>query len=181
LAGSCPRGATPAQDAQLAAALLADPKSQQENYWVEQDICTQLGNITHTQHIEPLHTITLPTVQHLKRTITGTLQLGITDAALIARLHPTPAVGGLPRSEALAFIANQEPFCRGYYAGAFGQLSHQHSEVCVSIRSAVFTPTTITLWTGAGILTGSDPATEWQELQDKSRHLLALILGDPHA
>lgn len=65
------------------------------------------------------------------------LKPGASDVHLLAALHPTPAVCGRPREDALGFLAASEPFDRGYYAGPFGWVSQGAAEFVVAIRSAL--------------------------------------------
>ena len=76
--------------------------------------------------------------------VTGTLASGASNAALLAALHPTPAVCGRPRDAARAELARTEPFDRGFYAGPFGWMSGAAAEFVVAIRSAlVHAPVTL--------------------------------------
>lgn len=79
-------------------------------------------------------------VQHLYGKLAARLRPGSGDAHLLAALHPTPAVCGRPREEALALLAASEPFDRGYYAGPFGWISQDAAEFVVAIRSALVRP-----------------------------------------
>ena len=90
--------------------------------------------------------------QHLKTTFIGELQPGTTDASLLQALHPTPALGGSPRSKALAEIARLEPFERGWYGGPVGWLSGDAAQFAVGIRSALVVERDIHLFAGAGIV-----------------------------
>lgn len=65
------------------------------------------------------------------------LKPGASDAHLLAALHPTPAVCGRPREDALGLLAASEPFDRGFYAGPFGWIGHEAAEFVVAIRSAL--------------------------------------------
>ena len=100
----------------------------------------------------------------------------MSDAQLLTALHPTPAVGGTPRRKALAYLREHEPFSRGWYAGACGLISDDVAEFAVAIRCMLLTGDTLRLYAGAGIVAGSEPAAEWQELDDKLANLLGLLL-----
>jgi menaquinone-specific isochorismate synthase len=121
------------------------------------------------------HLICLRQVQHLKRKIYASLSPGVNGVHLLGALQPTAAVAGLPREEALQYILSNEPFCRGWYAGSMGYISHQKAEFCVAIRSASMMGNQINLYAGAGILPGSDAEFEWQELDRKMSTLLSLF------
>ena len=83
---------------------------------------------------------------------------------LLADLHPTPAVGGVPREEALAVIAELEPSPRGHWAGPVGWVDGSgDGQWMIGIRSAMVEGTQATLTAGAGIVAGSDPHAELEE------------------
>ncbi len=115
----------------------------------------------------PVTTRTAGTIHHLCRTCSCELRAGVTDADLLKTLHPTPAVGGWPRDEALAYLSACEPFQRGLYAAPVGWISPEGSEWLVAIRSALLDGPTLHLYSGAGIVDGSQADQEWQELDRK--------------
>ena len=79
----------------------------------------------------------------------------------------------------MAFIQDNEPFARGWYAGSMGFISHQRAEFCVAIRSALILGEEVQLFAGAGIVPGSVADNEWQELDKKMSTLLSLITDIP--
>ncbi len=78
-------------------------------------------------------------------------------------LHPTPAVGGMPKAESLKFIKENEEFKRGHYAAPFGYIYQNVSDFAVAIRSAQIQKNIIEYHTGAGIVNDSDAELEWNE------------------
>ncbi|MGL6172866.1 MAG: isochorismate synthase [Vibrio sp.] len=176
LAGTIGRGVDAEQDQQLADWLTHDGKNLNENQLVVEDIIASL-----TPHAEQIASqpdaqlVQLRKVQHLKKHIDVQLKAGVNGVQLLAALQPTAAVAGLPRASALAFIANHEPFARGWYAGSMGYFSHAQAEFCVAIRSALVTENQLQLYAGAGIVPGSVAQHEWQELDKKLATLLSLI------
>lgn len=84
----------------------------------------------------------------------------------------------MPRQVALNFITRHELFTRGWYAGSAGYLSLAQSEFCVSLRSAKVENHTLRLYAGAGIVSGSDPEQEWQEIENKAAGLRSLLLTE---
>jgi menaquinone-specific isochorismate synthase len=106
-------------------------------------------------------------VLHLHSTIKATLKKTISDAELIRTLHPTPAIDGRSKNEALAFINSFEPFDRGLYAGSLGLFSKRESKVFARIRSGLIQETKLHIFSGAGIIFESNPLHEWQELDHK--------------
>lgn len=87
---------------------------------------------------------------------------------ILSTLHPTPAVCGFPTEEARDLIAETELFDRGMYAGPVGWFGGEESEFAVGIRSAlVETGLGALVYAGTGIVKGSNPSLEWDELELK--------------
>ncbi|MGE5175194.1 MAG: isochorismate synthase [Hyphomicrobiales bacterium] len=105
---------------------------------------------------------------HLKTRVGGEALPGTHVLDLVARVHPTPAVAGEPREPALAFLREREPAHRGWYAGPIGWMDATgDGDFAVGIRSALVDGTRALLFAGAGIVRGSDPASEWAETDMK--------------
>lgn len=87
---------------------------------------------------------------------------------LLTLLHPTPALAGQPRSEALQWIRRQEPFGRGYYGGVVGWVEATgDAQAVVAIRCALLRGSRAHLFAGGGLVLGSEPDAEWQETEAK--------------
>jgi menaquinone-specific isochorismate synthase len=85
--------------------------------------------------------------------------------AIAAALHPTPAVAGLPRRAAMAWLRSLEPFERGHYAAPIGWIdSAGDAELRVAIRSGRLRGDQLELTAGAGLVEGSEPERELQEV-----------------
>jgi len=85
--------------------------------------------------------------------------------AIAGALHPTPAVAGLPRREAMAALRSLEPFERGHYAAPIGWIdSEGDTELRVAIRSGTLQGRRLELTAGAGLVQGSEPERELQEV-----------------
>ncbi|MBW2108900.1 MAG: chorismate-binding protein, partial [Deltaproteobacteria bacterium] len=113
--------------------------------------------------------------RHLITRFKGKLKNGVGDAQLLESLHPTPAVGGVPRDRALRDIALIEPFDRGWYAGPVGWISKSAAQFVVGIRSGLTEGRRLHLFSGAGIVRGSVPEAEWKELEDKISDFVGLF------
>jgi menaquinone-specific isochorismate synthase len=97
---------------------------------------------------------------------------------VLARLHPTPAVGGTPRAAALDAIAAGEPFDRGLYAGAIGWVDARGGgEFLVALRSALIEGARARIYAGAGIVAGSQPERELAETELKFRAMQEALLA----
>ncbi|MDM2730435.1 isochorismate synthase MenF [Citrobacter sp. Cy070] len=159
---------------QLGEWLMKDDKNQRENMLVVEDICQRLQNCTQTLDVLPPQVLRLRKVQHLRRCIWTALNQA-DDTLCLVQLQPTAAVAGIPRELAREFIQHNEPFEREWYAGSAGYLSLCQSEFCVSLRSAKISANVVRLYAGAGIVRGSDPEQEWQEIDNKAAGLRTLL------
>lgn len=113
---------------------------------------------------------------HLHTPITALLRHQ-SPLALAEALHPTPAVAGLPRREAMAWLRSLEPFERGHYAAPIGWIDSQgDSELRVAIRSGQLRGSSLVLTAGAGLVRGSVPEREEQEVALKLKVLLDQLL-----
>lgn len=159
---------------QLGDWLMKDDKNQRENMLVVEDICQRLQGCTQTLDVLPPQLLRLRKVQHLRRCIWTELNQA-DDTLCLMQLQPTAAVAGIPRELAREFIQQNEPFEREWYAGSAGYLSLRQSEFCVSLRSAKISANVVRLYAGAGIVRGSDPEQEWQEIDNKAAGLRTLL------
>lgn len=159
---------------QLGEWLMKDDKNQRENMLVVEDICQRLQNCTQTLDVLPPQVLRLRKVQHLRRCIWTALNQA-DDTLCLVQLQPTAAVAGIPRELAREFIQHNEPFEREWYAGSAGYLSLRQSEFCVSLRSAKISANVVRLYAGAGIVRGSEPEQEWQEIDNKAAGLRTLL------
>lgn len=177
LAGSRPRGATPAEDEAYERSLLASSK----DAWEHELVCRSIRSVLEERG-RPWQTRTdrdvlkLPHVQHLETRFESTTTPDEHVLDLAQRLHPTPAVCGSPREAARRLVARLEGVQRGWYAGAVGHVgSDGDGALHVGIRSARLRPASATLWAGCGIVNGSDPAEEWEESRNKFQTLLSAL------
>jgi isochorismate synthase len=165
LAGSAPRGSTEIEDAALGTALLADPKERREHALVVEALRAALAPVcTRLEVPASPSLLKMTNVQHLQTLLTGTVSGRRNLLELVARLHPTPAVGGVPRDAAVALIRRYEPFGRGWYAAPVGWMDGRgNGEFVVALRSALLHGSEAWLYAGCGILSDSDPAREYEE------------------
>ncbi len=184
LAGSIARGRNEHEDALLGRQLLQSAKDRREHAAVVTAIRKTLVPLTRGLAAPSQPRLRrLPHIQHLETPLRGLLRPGIGLLEVAAALHPTPALGGVPRATALDFIAAHEPYPRGWYAAPVGLMFPDGSgELGVAIRSALLLGDRAVLYAGAGIVAGSDPAREWQETTLKletMRRALASALAFP--
>ncbi len=174
IAGSIQRGDFPDEDEALGEQLLESQKDQSEHSFVKHDIRTRLEHLVASLHFDfAPQLLRLPNIQHLWTHIEGTLNPNQNILDVVAALHPTPAVGGVPAEAALRLIHRLEGFERGWYAGPVGWVdANGNGDFVVAIRSGLFRENTATLFGGAGIVADSDPDKEWEETGLKIRFLL---------
>ncbi len=124
--------------------------------------------------------LTLSNVHHLCTPVRARLREVSGVLPVIAKLHPTPALGGQPRDAALDFIRQAEPVPRGWYAAPMGWIdSKLDGTFGVGIRSAVSQDKRVWLYAGVGIVAASQPQREWDETALKFRPMLdALGVAD---
>jgi menaquinone-specific isochorismate synthase len=177
LAGSAPRGESASEDAAFAQALLHSEKDLREHRLVLESIARRVADLgLKLEHASQPRVLGLANVQHLHLPISANLPAGVHLLDLIARLHPTPAVGGTPREPAVAAIARLESFSRGLYAGPQGWVDHRGGgEFFVGIRSALVDGRTATVYAGAGIVAGSSPEKEFAETELKFKALVGAL------
>ncbi|MBE2893527.1 isochorismate synthase [Spirabiliibacterium falconis] len=174
LAGTVKCGQHPQENQNALAWLMKDVKNSHENALVVDDIVQKLTPLAKQITVADLEGRQLRYVQHLARPIRATLKSAVGDCDCMRAIHPSAAVGGLPTAPAKAFLA-QHNIERAWYAGTFGVMARQHSEFCVTIRSAYYQQDQISVYAGAGIVRGSDPLLEWQEIERKTAGILSLF------
>ncbi|MFK0571664.1 isochorismate synthase MenF [Endozoicomonas sp.] len=168
LAGTIVRGQNQFEDSKFESLLMNDSKNIHENRLVLDDICEKLKPLCRSIETDRSHSVVkLKHIQHLRYQIRGVLENGVYDEHLLSVLHPTPAVGGVPREGAFAFIEAHEPYARGLYAGVCGVIGVRKSDFSVAIRSARLTDDALMLYSGAGIVKDSVAEDEWSELNNK--------------
>ena len=174
LAGTGPRGGTPADDARLAAAFTASAKDHVEHAYAIDSLATSLQPFCDRLDVpaEP-SVLTLPNVRHLASDVRGHLRAAVPGLLeLVAAVHPTAAVGGAPTPAALDLIGEIEGMDRGRYAGPVGWVDARgDGEFGLALRCAQLTGgaggAEARLFAGCGIVGDSDPMAELAETQAK--------------
>jgi isochorismate synthase len=180
LAGSAPPSATRDIDARLDGTLLWSAKNREEHALVVEMIGEALARVcSEVSAAEAPRVLKLKNIQHLQTPLHGRLQPGVTILDVLAALHPTPAVGGLPGPAAREMIRQVEQLDRGWYAGPVGWIDqHGDGEFAVALRSALVHGNEATLFAGCGIVAGSDPMIEYAESCLKFGTMLAALSDD---
>jgi len=171
VAGTRPRGNNPEEDHILANELLTSEKELREHNYVTRSLDRNLGRLC--RHLEADYNVSvlkLSQLQHLYIPFNGSLRPEVTDGDILEALHPTPAVGGYPDKSILPILKTAEPFNRGWYAAPIGWAAANSAIFAVAIRSALIIKNKLILYSGAGIVEGSSPEKEWEELDNKISH-----------
>lgn len=181
LAGSIRRGRSAAEDELLADELLESAKDRFEHDLVVQELRRRVSRFAAPVSIpQQPDILRLHNIQHLHTPVSGQLKKPASILALVSALHPTPAMGGLPRPAALAFIRETEEVTRGWYAAPVGWLDQRlEGTFAVAIRSAVTQLERAWLYAGAGIVADSQPGKEWEETALKFRPILQALQLEP--
>jgi isochorismate synthase len=163
-------------------ALLRSPKDADEHRLVVEAIRAALAPHCSTLEVpDQPELVRLRNVVHLGTAVTGSLRAGPTGAVptaleLVDVLHPTPAVGGVPRATALRMIGKLESGPRGHYAGPVGFVDADGDGTwVVGIRAATLHGDTARLTAGVGIVADSEPADELAETDLKLRAVLDIL------
>ena len=174
LAGTAPRGSSGSEDRRLARLLLHDSKELEEHAHVRSELVRRLSDRGFAlDPPERTGVLELPGILHLATPISAVAPVGTGVLDVVGSLHPTPAVGGLPRDLATRWITAHEPFDRGWYAGPVGfcDLSG-NGEFHTALRSCLIEGNRTSLFAGAGIVSASQPEKELLETDLKLGALL---------
>ncbi len=167
--------------AALGRSLLDDPKERREHRFVVVDLQDVLGRLAggaHRVQVSDTQVMRLPNLLHLRTELSVRPRQPAGFELLAWNLHPTPALGVAPRERGLAWLREHDGIeHRGRFGAPFGYRRKDGSGVClVAIRNAQWSPEEVRVLAGCGIVAGSDPEREWQELCAKRRSL-KLLLG----
>ena len=143
-------------------------KNLREHEFVSKEVHSKLSRLAVTSiQSEEGGTLRLSNVLHIHTLYRAKLADKFTLGETIDTMHPTSAVGGIPANKAKLFLEQNEEINRGLYAGFIGVISDKFTELSVGIRSALVNKNIVSLFSGAGIVEGSDADDEWQELEAK--------------
>jgi anthranilate synthase component 1 len=176
IAGTRPRGATPAQDERLAAELAADPKERAEHLMLIDLARNDIGRIavTGTVRVPEQYVIERYShVMHLVSHVEGKLKPGLSNLDVLRATFPAGTLTGAPKVRAMEIIDELEPGKRGIYGGAVGYLSFAGDmDLAIAIRTGVIKDNVLYAQAAAGIVADSIPEMEWRETEAKARAVL---------
>ncbi len=181
LAGTRPRGRSPAEDALLEEQLLADEKERAEHVMLVDLARNDLGRVCETGSIAIERCMEVERyshVMHISSTVTGRLREGLDCWDALRATLPVGTVSGAPKVRAMQIIDELEPVRRGPYAGGIGAVSYEGDmDIALALRTMVIptradhAPWTVHLQAGAGVVLDSDPTAEYEETLNKAAAL----------
>lgn len=177
LAGSIKRGEGKGTDTALGESLLNSAKDKEEHRLVVDDLATRLAPLVDELSVPQAPSLKkMASVQHLSTEISGTLANGLGVMDVVRAVHPTPAVGGVERDDAISFIDRTEQIDRGWYTGGIGWMnSAGDGAIAIGLRCGLVRGGLTQLFAGAGIVADSQPEAELTETRLKLKPLLNLL------
>lgn len=159
--------------------LLWQSKEIEEQQIVTSFIADTLKNELEYITISEPKTIIARHIAHLKTDISGQLKASYKLDNIIKSLHPTPAVCGFPKNEAMNFILQNENYNREFYAGFLGEMNvgrtNAETNLFVNLRCLKINTKSVEVFVGGGITKNSIPELEWEETVQKSQAIRALL------
>jgi anthranilate synthase component 1 len=176
IAGTRRRGATPAEDAELAADLLADPKELAEHLMLLDLARNDVGRVARigtVRVVEQMIVERYSHVMHICSTVEGEIDPRHDALAALMAGFPAGTVSGAPKVRAMEIIDELEPERRNVYGGAVGYFGGSGAmDTCIALRTAVLKAGKLVLQAGGGVVADSDPESEYQESLNKAKALV---------
>ncbi len=173
IAGTRPRGKTPEEDDRLTAELLADPKERAEHVMLVDLARNDVGRVCKFNTVrlsDFMITERYSHVMHIVSNVEGELSPGHSAYDVMRATFPAGTVSGSPKIRAMQIIADQEPTCRGTYAGAVGYFGFSGNlDSCIAIRTVLLKDGKAYLQAGGGLVADSTPLGEYQESINKAK------------
>ncbi len=179
LAGTVPRGGSPAEDDELSARLLSSAKEAEEHRYAAESVAEVLAPLCERLEVAAGPALLrLADVQHLATPMRGTLARDASALTLAALLHPSAAVCGTPTETAMEVIRELEGMDRGRYAGPVGWVDDRgNGEWCIALRCGEISGAHARLIAGCGIVADSRPPAELAETVAKFRPMRQALEG----
>ena len=179
LAGTRPRGATPAEDTALAAELLADPKERAEHVMLVDLGRNDLGRVCRPGTVSVPEFAAIERyshVMHIVSTVVGELRDDRDAFDALVSTFPAGTLSGAPKVRAMELIEELEPTRRGLYGGTVGYFSFGGDlDMAIAIRTALMRDGTAYVQAGCGVVADSDPFAEEAESRNKADTVLSAI------
>jgi len=175
LAGTRPRGDTPAEDARLEAELLADPKERAEHLMLVDLGRNDVGRVAEPGSVHVTSSFAVERfshVMHISSTVEGRARPDVDALHALVAGFPAGTLTGAPKIRAMEIIEELETTRRGIYAGCIGYFAPDGTmDTCIGLRTAVVKEGMMYVQAGCGVVADSVPEAEYQETQQKSRAL----------
>ena len=172
IAGSRPRGATPAQDLALGDDLLADPKERAEHIMLVDLSRNDLVKVCEPASVEVVEFMAVKRFSHITHicsTVVGRLRDGATALEALIATFPAGTLSGAPKPRAIALIDALEPARRGIYGGTAGYFDFAGDmDMAIAIRTALIAGGRASVQAGGGIVADSVPSLEYAESRNKA-------------
>jgi anthranilate synthase component I len=179
IAGSKPRGGTPAEDAALEAELLSDPKERAEHLMLVDLGRNDLGRVCEPGTVEVVEFMDVRRyshIMHLESTVQGRVDADHSALDVVLAAFPAGTLSGAPKVRAMEIIDELEVSRRALYGGVVGYLDFAgNADAAIAIRTALLRDGVAYVQAGGGIVADSDPATEDQESQNKAAAVVRAI------
>jgi anthranilate synthase component I len=179
IAGTRPRGETPAEDRDYERELVADAKERAEHVMLVDLARNDLGRVCDIGSVrvdEMMQVERYSHVMHLVSSVSGRLRDGLGPVDVLRAVFPAGTVSGAPKVRAMEIIDDLEPTRRGPYAGAIGYVDFAGNlDTCITIRTVVLKDGTAYVQAGAGIVADSKPKAEEAETRSKAGAVLAAV------
>jgi len=179
IAGTRPRGGTDAQDAELAAELLADPKELAEHMMLVDLGRNDVGRVSRTGTVAVTDLMAIEKyshVMHIVSNVSGEIKDGLDAIDVLKAAFPAGTLSGAPKVRAMEIIEELEPDKRGIYSGAIGYIGwNGNLDTAIAIRTALIKSRTVYVQAGGGIVADSVAAREWEESMAKGRAVVRAV------
>jgi len=179
IAGTRPRGANEAQDAYLAAELLADPKECAEHIMLVDLSRNDIGRVAVPGSVRVSRLMEVEQyshVMHIVSEVQGRLKPELSGVDALRACFPAGTLTGAPKIRAMQIIAELEGQQRGPYGGAVGYIGYDGNlDTCITIRTVVLAEGKAAVQAGAGIVADSDPTSEYRETESKLEGVLRAL------
>lgn len=172
IAGSKPRGATPEEDADLEAELIADPKEQAEHLMLVDLARNDLAKVCDAGSVEVTEFMRVERfshIMHLVSSVEGNLADGTNAVDVFRATFPAGTLSGAPKPRALEIIDELEPAQRGLYGGVVGYFGFGgDADLAIAIRTATISGGVARVQAGGGLVADSVPESEFEESRNKA-------------
>ncbi|MFW5965667.1 MAG: anthranilate synthase component I [Halodesulfurarchaeum sp.] len=182
IAGTCPRGSSPAEDRRLAGEMLADDKERAEHTMLVDLARNDVRRVSRPGSVsvdEFMRVLKYSHVQHIESTVTGRLREDRDAFDAIRASFPAGTLSGAPKIRAMEYIHELEDDPRGIYGGGVGYVSWQgDADVAIAIRTVTVEagePDRVRVRAGAGVVADSEPTREYEETEAKMDGALAAL------